>query len=69
MDIMHTRGRFQNYDQWKTASPYDDEPDWVEEANNFMSLHANSEWFDEEFEKSLAIIEGLLEILKDEGII
>ena len=25
-----------SYDQWKTASPYDDEPDVVEEAERFL---------------------------------
>lgn len=27
---------FQCYDQWKTASPYDDEPDPIEEGERFL---------------------------------
>jgi len=30
-----------SYDQWKTASPYDDELDVVEEAESWLKKHPN----------------------------
>ena len=50
------------YDQWKTASPYDDEGDPVQEAEKYLKNGDDSSleyW----------IIEGLLSVLKDEGIL
>ena len=31
-----------SYDQWKTASPYDDEPDPIEEAESWLKRHPES---------------------------
>jgi hypothetical protein len=36
------------YDQWKTASPYDDEVDWVEQAELWMNEHKWLESIDPE---------------------
>jgi hypothetical protein len=53
---------FQGYDQWKTASPYDDDPDPVDEACRFLEhlkgkdITGNERW-------ARAIIEQLLELI------
>ena len=50
--------QFQGYDQWKTASPYDDEPDVVEEAQRFLDDHKESS--DSEIKRACTIIFSLL---------
>ncbi len=49
---------FSGYDQWKTASPYDDEPDFIEEAERFLKRNKNNK--DGEIECACWIIELLL---------
>ena len=54
------------YDQWKTASPYDDEPDVFDEAHRFLKTDLATtgdvgEW-------ALWIIEGLLDALEENGV-
>ena len=58
---------FQGYDQWKTASPHDDEPDPIEEAEKFLEIHQFNRksgthwWFDAgEVDRACTIIEALL---------
>ena len=53
----------QGYDQWKTASPYDDEPDWVDEAENWCKVHPAT---DPESALIVEIIKGLLLIIEEE---
>jgi len=53
---------FQGYDQWKTASPYDDEPDFIEEAEKY--LKNTSEGKDEATDNIRGIMQGLLEYLE-----
>jgi hypothetical protein len=53
-----------SYDQWKTASPYDDDPDPIEEAEEFLKDHEtinpqNMVW-PGELERAKWIIEMLL---------
>lgn len=41
------RDPFAGYDQWKTASPYDDQPeapDWIEDANHWLETYSEQEW-------------------------
>lgn len=56
------RDPFQGYDQWKTASPYDDEPDIIEEAEGFIELYRDSTVPSENL--AVAIIEALLAELR-----
>ena len=53
------------YDQWKTASPYEDYPDWIEEAESW--LKRNDQPMSLEEAVPVEIIRGLLEVLEDEG--
>jgi len=58
-----------SYDQWKTASPYDDDPDYIQEAERF--LKRNQEKADKgelrgDEEAAFWIIEGLLEIIDEQ---
>ena len=55
------------YDQWKTASPYDDYPDWIDEAESW--LKRNDQPMSLEEAVPVEIIRGLLEVLEDEGIL
>ena len=55
------------YDQWKTASPYDDDPDWIDEAESWLKRADKPNNEDEAV--PIEIIKGLLEVLEDEGII
>lgn len=50
-----------SYDQWKTASPYDDEPDWLDEAEKFLKRPVNDD--SEAFVH--AMIEALLEMVDE----
>jgi hypothetical protein len=49
-----------SYDQWKTASPYDDEPDPVEEGQRFLKDNAASRLRNTEIDRACLIIECLL---------
>lgn len=51
---------FRGYDQWKTASPYDDEPDFIEEAERWLKENAEKRKTDPEIERVSWIIELLL---------
>jgi hypothetical protein len=51
---------FQGYDQWKTASPYDDEPDPIEEAERWLKENTEKRKTDPEIERVSWIIEYLL---------
>lgn len=58
------------YDQWKTASPYDNQPDYVEMARKYIKQHPGGDSVQgPEIEEAITIIEGLLSILNDEGVI
>ena len=65
-----------SYDQWKTASPYDDEPDPIEEAQRFIKAHADWVGGDKEALQpdtrdvrwAFDIIEQLVEIIEDNGL-
>ena len=55
-----------SYDQWKTASPYDDEPDFVEEAEKWMKRHADFEMSPNEDERDLWwMIKGLCDYIEE----
>jgi len=58
---------FQGYDQWKTASPYDDEPDFIEEAELWMKHNKPNGMQDENDPMFNAywIMEGLLRYLDE----
>ena len=54
-----------SYDQWKTASPYDDEPDFVEEAEKWLKRNAtDAESEDEETSDHWWMIKGLLDYIE-----
>lgn len=66
-----------SYDQWKTASPYDDEPDPISEAERLMkdnekvfegkaSIHLDD--LPGEFERALTVVDALLQVISDEGL-
>lgn len=58
-----------NYDQWRTASPYDDEPDIIQEAGKFLAAYAGEEIEPERIGPwAVFIITGLMDILEDEGL-
>ena len=67
------RDPFQGYDQWKTASPYDDHPDPIYEADKWLKLRDGPNRVPGDFSprelELLGVIEGLMEVLTDEGII
>ncbi len=50
----------QSYDQWKTASPYDDEPDFIDEAERWLKENAEKRKTDPEIERIAWIMELLL---------
>jgi len=54
------------YDSWKTANPYDDEPDWVGEADKYLDRIKDKQPEDESEAHLWAMLEGLREIIKDE---
>ena len=62
-----------SYDQWKTASPYDDEPDPIEEGRRFLKRHKDdvelgtSEMTFGDLVCAYYIIEGLLDYI-DENV-
>ena len=59
-----------SYDQWKTASPYDSEPDPIEEAERWLSLHpaGGTEAIEDYANATYArtVIEMLLAYIKEE---
>ena len=55
------------YDAWKTASPYDDEPDPFDEAYSF--LKQNEKTRDPEIERARFVIESLLDCLEENGVV
>lgn len=54
------------YDNWKTASPYDNDPDWVDEADKYLDMVKDRQPESESEAHLWAMIEGLREIIKDE---
>lgn len=62
------RDPFQGYDAWKTASPYDDEIDYIDEAEKWLK---NRKYLEQEdpttsgFAAAYWIIKGLLEYLDE----
>ncbi len=67
------RTGFENYDAWKTASPHDSEPDPIDEADKWLKMRDDPNRECGEFSPRelglLSVIEGLLQVLEDEGII
>ena len=60
---------FQGYDQWKTASPYDDEPDPIEEAERWLKQNSQERAnADQEQDRLWAatVIEMLLKYIDEE---
>jgi len=57
------------YDQWKTASPYDDEPDIFEEAERWLKVSEDPNVHHQTMTVfARSVIEGLLQALDDEGV-
>lgn len=61
-----------SYDQWKTASPYDDEVDWVEQAELWMNEHKwlegiapDSSGLQGQLARVYRLIEGMAEFITD----
>ena len=55
-----------SYDQWKTASPYDDEIDFAEEAEKWLKRHkADQDSKDEHIHDTYWLIEGLVNLLDE----
>jgi len=56
------------YDQWKTASPYDDDIDPIEEAERFIKDNEPAAITGEPVEVNRAyhVVEGLLEYIDNE---
>ena len=62
-----------SYDQWKTASPYDDEPDFIEEAEKWIDRNNNLDDVSpdqvtgehREMTEAYWIMKGLLQYLED----
>jgi len=55
-----------SYDQWKTASPYDDDPDPIDEAENWLLEHADEQYsHDKEQLWARRVIETLLDYIEE----
>ena len=54
-----------SYDQWKTASPFDDEPDPIEEGEQFIKRNQEKRKVDPEIDCACMCIEGLLQYIDD----
>jgi len=52
-----------SYDQWKTASPYDDEPDPIEEGERFVKDNEVRRKTDVEIDRACLVIEELLQTI------
>ena len=61
------RTGFEGYDQWKTASPYDDEISEIDEANRFLKEMEGVD--DKDIQWAYEIIRRLLDTLEEEGVI
>ena len=57
------------YDKWKTASPYDDVPDSVADAERWLKYYDSLKFPDDMEYQVAGIISGLLAILEEEGVI
>jgi hypothetical protein len=57
-----------SYDQWKTASPYDDEPDPIEEGERWLASHPEdpSGQLTGDVNYARTVIEMLLAFINDE---
>ena len=55
---------FQGYDQWKTATPYDDDIDPIEEGERYIKDNPQPE--DREPDRAYSVIELLLEYITNE---
>lgn len=55
---------FHGYDQWKTTSPYDDEPDWVEIGEKYLKRQTPPK--NEKEAEHIDIIRGLLDYIDSE---
>ena len=53
-----------SYDQWKTASPFDDIPDPIEDAENY--LKATKSWDDPHDLWTREVVKALLQYIEDE---
>jgi hypothetical protein len=58
-----------SYDQWKTATPYDDEPDFIQEAEKWLTQNERYESVDPDGPEghlfnAYWIMKGLLEYLE-----
>jgi hypothetical protein len=51
------------YDQWKTASPYDDEPDWVELAEKWLKRQREGQ--SEARDELIHIVRGLMDYINE----
>ena len=49
-----------SYDQWKTASPYDDDPDPIEEAERFLKDNEKRRELQIEIERACLVVECLM---------
>ena len=54
-----------SYDQWKTASPFDDEPDPIEEGEQFIKRNQEKRKVDPEIDCACMCVEGLLQYIDD----
>ena len=63
-NLMDLEDGMSSYDQWKTASPYDDDFDPIEEGERY--LRDNPQPQDREPDRAYQVIELLLEFIKNE---
>lgn len=55
-----------SYDQWRTASPYDDEPDVLEEADKFLRRYKpTQDELEDPFQEAYQLINDLLEYIEE----
>lgn len=55
-----------SYDQWRTASPYDDEPDVLEEADKFLRRYKpTQDELKDRFQEAYQLINDLLEYIEE----
>lgn len=62
------RDPFQGYDQWKTASPFDDEPDILEELANAIEIVERSQKepiHNSDRDRVLAILRAAAEFIEE----
>jgi len=65
---MNRRNDLPGYDQWKTASPFDDEIDFVAEAQKWLADHSEEgePHQDQEVIDHYYLIRGLVDIIEEE---